>query len=546
MRGACELIGLAANSIVRNLHTQFPNETGWAVLQVDLSNAFNCVSRDYMLRAFRDRRAEAAQWMASSYGSPAHLFCGPVRLLSHSGVQQGDNMGPAGFCFAVQDLLEEFGEMPDLLWQAWYMDDGTLIGSMPCLNRVVDILMDRGPSRGLFLNRRKCVLWGPGATPEAIQAHPSLRDLSVIPFHPGTGLRVLGVPVEHPSDVGTFTKAMVAKAVAKLDRMCSVLTRLPAAHIQYTLLRYCLDGCRLNFLTRCSSATHIGPLVTEADGILRRALGDVIGTPLTTAQWTQARLPQRFGGLGIRSPLDMGPPGRLASLVDFLLRGRKALELDEALSLHQPDFALVVEEVQARLGPIFEPLQSWHRDPSRAASADEVQARQHWWGERWYKAQAKALGDGLPARDQARVALQQSQRGAAWLAVSPSVGLGTELNNDECRLLLRFWLGAPLIPSQWQGAACPLCNQVLDTMGDHMVCCNKNDIKQRHSVLQGALSDLAQLAGVPTSLEVALPDGSVPGDVCFRQWDADGPLMVDITCRHPAPVGSAHGPNGVA
>jgi hypothetical protein len=75
-----------------------------------------------------------------------------------------------------------------------------------------------------------------------------------------------------------------------------------------------------------------------------------------------------------------------------------------------------------------------------------------------------------------------------------------------------------------------------------MVSCNKNQLKHRHSVLQGALAELAQLAGIPVAMEVALPDGSVPGDVCFRQWDADGPLMVDLTCRHPTPVGSAPPP----
>ena len=57
-------------------------------------------------------------------------------------------------------------------------------------------------------------------------------------------------------------------------------------------------------------------------------------------------------------------------------------------------------------------------------------------------------------------------------------------------------------------------------MADHMVCCSKNQLKHRHSVLQGALAELAQLAGIPVAMEVALPDGSVPGDVCFRQWDA--------------------------
>ena len=103
-RGACELIGQATTTLVRELHLRHAEQNDWAVLQVDLANAFNCVSRQHMMQAFVDRCPEAAHWMASSYGQPAHLFCGSLRLLSHTGVQQGDNMGPAGFCFATQDL----------------------------------------------------------------------------------------------------------------------------------------------------------------------------------------------------------------------------------------------------------------------------------------------------------------------------------------------------------------------------------------------------------------------------------------------------------
>jgi hypothetical protein len=194
------------------------------------------------------------------------------------------------------------------------------------------------------------------------------------------------------------------------------------------------------------------------------------------------------------------------------------------------------------LGPEFDPLKGWLADPTTVTRADGVHSQQKWWGDKWHKARAKTLPVDQTARDQARIALQQAQRGAAWLAVNPSASQGTELNNDECRLALRFWLGAPLLPARWQGAACPQCGQVLDVLGDHVVCCNKNFLKHRHTVLQGALAELAQLAGIPVAMEVALPDGSVPGDVCFRQWDADGPLMVDITCRHPTPVGSAPPP----
>jgi hypothetical protein len=451
-------------------------------------------------------------------------------------------MGPAGFCFATQDLWESFSDFAGILWQAWYMDDGTLVGTLEGLSQVVAAIQTEGPARGLYLNKKKCVLWGPAAIQASLEAHPTLHGISSLPFEPTSGLRVLGVPVDHPADVGTFTKAMFGKAVARLESMCSRLTHLPAAHVQYTLLRYCLDGCRLNFLTRCSSMTHTSAMVQRADAVLCQTLGDILGTPLSPKQWDQATLPQRFGGLGISSPKDLLAPGRLATMVDFAIRGKKVLRLQEDLNLIQPDFASAVRAMAFTLGPEFDPLKSWGTDPSLVSKADMTHSQQRWWGDRWHKARAKQLPVGAPARDQARMALQLAQRGAAWLSINPSSGQGTELNNDECRLALRFWLGMPLVPAQWQGGACPLCSQTLDILGDHMVCCVKNQLKHRHSVIQGALAELAQLAGIPVALEVALRDGSIPGDVCFRQWDADGPLMVDITCRHPTPVGSAPPP----
>jgi hypothetical protein len=374
-------------------------------------------------------------------------------------------MGPAGFCFAAQDILEDIGAKEGLLWQVWYMDDGTIIGTMEGLARAAEILLEEGPARGLFLNRAKCVLWGPGATEDVVRRLPPLGGMTITPFQPGTGVRVLGVPVEHPADTGAFTKAVLGKAVDSLDTMCSTLSRLPATHVQYTLLRFCLDGWCLNFLGRAASAFHGEAQWSRADGILRRTLGEVLGLPLSDSQWAQARLPQSLGGLGIRSPADMALPGRMAAMVDFARRGREALGLDPDLPLIQPDLGAVVVKMATVLGPLFQPLQDWTVDPGKIAGAEEAHARQHWWGERWHKAGAKDLPKGLVARDRVRFALQQAQRGAAWLGTCPAAGLGTELSNDECRALLRFWLGAPLIPEAWQAAPCPLCGQVLDTMG---------------------------------------------------------------------------------
>ena len=80
-----------------------------------------------------------------------------------------------------------------------------------------------------------------------------------------------------------------------MQEMCRLLTHLPAAHVQYTLLRYCLDGCRLAFLLRTTPATHIGEEVGMSSKPLRTTLGDVLRAQLTDTQWAQATLPQRLG-----------------------------------------------------------------------------------------------------------------------------------------------------------------------------------------------------------------------------------------------------------
>ena len=176
----------------------------------------------------------------------------------------------------------------------------------------------------------------------------------------------------------------------------------------------------------------------------------------------------------------------------------------------------------------MEPLCAWLADPTTIGKADATHSKQHWWGSKWHEASAKALLTALSARDKTRFAFQRDQKGGPWLGVAPCRALGTEIPNDEFRALGKYWLGAPLI-EVGGSLACPKCGNQSDTLGVHVVSCHRNDLRRRHETIQGALFELAQLAGVQAALEVALPDGSVPGDLCFRQWDADGPAMIDVT-----------------
>ena len=46
-------------------------------------------------------------------------------------------------------------EVPNLVMNSWYLDDGTLCGSMSDIQSALNIIEEEGPSRGLTLNKEK-------------------------------------------------------------------------------------------------------------------------------------------------------------------------------------------------------------------------------------------------------------------------------------------------------------------------------------------------------------------------------------------------------
>jgi hypothetical protein len=425
------------------------------MLQVDIRNAFNTLLRLAILRGVRKRFAEGTPWMATCYGRASLLFCGDQVLLSTTGVQQGDNAGPAGYCFGTHDIYESIEDIDGLLWQAWYMDDGTLVGRLSALEEALHRICVMGAEVGLEVNLSKCILWTPlGA--DAVAQYPGLRRVQQVPYTNHEGVRVLGTPVGHPDGDGAFGRRLFQRSLGELREMCRILTHLPATHCQYTLLRYCLDGCRLVFLLRTTPGPYIASEVEEASHVLRTTFGDILGKQLTDQQWWQACLPQKQGGMGIKCPKDLSVPARLASCVGFLQRGRDILCLPPDLDITPPDLGYTLDRAKAHLGSAFEPLGSWVQEPLAVAQSDAMYAKQHWWAEKWFGVVADNLLVSLPAREKARFALQRDQKGGPWLGVSPCRALGTEIPNEEFRLLGRYWLGAPLLETSGP-LVCPKC-----------------------------------------------------------------------------------------
>ena len=71
------------------------------VVKVDMSNAFNSVSRVAVIDGAVKITSSLAPYFACAYGLPSHLFFGRHVIVSATGVHQGDPLGPCGFSIGL-------------------------------------------------------------------------------------------------------------------------------------------------------------------------------------------------------------------------------------------------------------------------------------------------------------------------------------------------------------------------------------------------------------------------------------------------------------
>ena len=123
------------------------------------------------------------------------------------------------------------------------------------------------------------------------------------------------------------------------------------------------------------------------------------------------------------------------------------------------------------------------------------------------------------------------------MVASPCPSAGTTLDAFSYRSLLRWHLGVPLIPVILSGRPCPLgCGQPLDPFGDHVVCCRRNKLWQRHRTLQAFLTAALRARGIPVKEEVSIcSDLKRDADILLPHWDGAAGLAIDVGVCHPCP-----------
>ena len=522
---AAEGILHAVNRLLRSHH----RDEDLVVATVDLQNAFNSISRASVFDAVAEHHPALLPWVQLLYGHTSHLYYRDQALMSSSGVQQGCNLGPKLFDLGVKRLVESLSTSTGLLLNAWYLDDGTLIGSYSAVSAALSILETDGPQIGLHINLSKCALYWPTIN------STRLADVGISPLIPvfDDGLPLLGGAISVDLD---FLQAVAQKRFTKAAAHMARLSILQDPQLQLLLLRNCLSMPKVNYTLRTLPWQEVRTVGHTYDEALAGALSDLLAvdrSQLTSRSLHLAGLPLRDGGLGLLSVADVSCFAYLASIVDtwllqdHLLRkfaGVASSSFDEAL----PFYRQQVPSAQVTL-------------PTHLTSS--ALHTQHSLAELYFATRRAAFASSVTGRNAVVYQSLLGEHSSDFLLALPIPEVQQTMDAVDYRAILHYRLLLPLFPDRSQ---CRACSQfIMDRYGDHALHCAANPgLKRRHDFLRDTIVALSVEAGLQCRREpqdISFTSASnqplYPADVFYPNW-LGGPgrrrhACVDVTCVSP-------------
>jgi hypothetical protein len=285
-----------------------------------------------------------------------------------------------------------------------------------------------------------------------------------------------------------------------------------SAHEAFFLLKNSLAIPRFQFLLR-TAPCFLSPEVDRLDDVVRGILSSVLNLKLDDNSWTQASLPVRWGGVGIRRASVLAPSAFLASASaaeGYLIK------LLPCRHLFLPD------------QPLLDAAARWSMLAGTAVPSGQTVSQ-------------RALDDGISSAisrklslqadsvSQARLLASLAPGSGAWLQAFPSTNLGLRLANNELRIAVGLRLGAPLVRAH----KC-VCGSEVDSNGHHGLACRRSAGRhRRHALANDVIVRAVRAVEVHAELEpprLLRGDGKRPDGATLDPWRGGSYLVWDFTC----------------
>uniref|UniRef100_A0A1X7U8Q8 Uncharacterized protein n=1 Tax=Amphimedon queenslandica TaxID=400682 RepID=A0A1X7U8Q8_AMPQE len=289
-----------------------------------------------------------------------------------------------------------------------------------------------------------------------------------------------------------------------------------AVHDAILLVRHSFALPRLLYLLHTSPA-FLSPL-SKYDAVLCSVLSDLLNVSINVESpcWTQASLPIRSGGLGIRSAVQFAPSCYLSSaaasndLVSHILP-----------NISLPSSLAFVDKAQSLWLSKF--------DSISLPSSDSIIHQKA-----WDEPQIQASFDHLLSSAEDDLALAwlnavSAPESGAWLQALLISSLGLRLDDIAVQTGAALRLGLPVCVPH----SCRLCGASVDSLGLHGLTCKRGNRRfHRHAAVSEVLHRALSSAGISSTLEPSghsRSDGKQLDGMTLVPWERGKPLVWDAT-----------------
>lgn len=504
------------------------------LLLVDFSNAFNSVERKYIFRQVWKCCPSISKYVEWCYRASAYIFTldGEFLCWSKSGVQQGDPLGPLLFSLVLQLLVDKMKTtFPDLDLQAWYLDDGTIVGTKATLLLLLPILVEEGAKLGLILNKEKTIIW---CLHENSDMEGGLIDKPsdytafsqwAIPCT-SSAHKTLGSPFG--SKLGC--DHILMQKVKKIENIMDGVCELDSSQAKYYLFMMSGIYARYNYWLRTVPASHMENTLRELDRLWSKVVAALL-PGVVIDEWLRARLSLPFSLSGVNLPL----PSKVAhcAYVGSIIG---SVPVQAALLKVSP------ESLYAKYNPLVTNFNSCITDTTLHVATPnliESKAPQHV----CMTVLGKQVVNNILLKDEEG----SFRKGLVRSCLFPGSGLvfqtaplshgdfNFSLTNNEFNAVLWSYLG---IARREVMEACPLkCNSMLDLQGIHSEVCNST---QGASMIHNAVRDQLLLecrqAGLKAFKETQYllnDSGDKPADLFLPAGPYGLPVALDVVKACP-------------